>query len=465
MTAFLAEFVQSVVKNMFQPLLLFFYLGFLVPVLRIGFDFPGVAYQTLVIYLLLAIGWKGGEELAELARHDPVMLCRALGFMVVGFITNFVIGIIAYMILRALTRLRRVDAATVAAFYGSDSAGTYATCVGALATTQITVLVAALGTAGITAEQLGINNIDLRKVEAALDDQHVVERWRQQGIEIDQVRAAAEKSLKYREASFMPVMLAIMEIPGCLVGLYLVARLRRTRMDMRGNMPDEAGYDRTAVADALNNSPAHGDESGHAAGHAVGRANAEAKDGKVQGIFSRELLHEVLLNPGIFLLFGGIAIGLIGQLQGQTVVEKDNPVFITLFHGMLCLYLLEMGMTASRRFGDLRSGGWRFIMFAILAPNVFATFGMLVAHTYGQLTGVQFSIGTYTVFAVLCGAASYIAVPAIQRLAIPEASPTLPLAASLGLTFSYNVTIGIPVYVKIAEALFEYWPIANAPLL
>lgn len=62
MTAFLAEFVQSVVKNMFQPLLLFFYPGFLVPVLRIGFDFPGVAYQTLVIYLLLAIGWKGSAR-------------------------------------------------------------------------------------------------------------------------------------------------------------------------------------------------------------------------------------------------------------------------------------------------------------------------------------------------------------------------------------------------------------------
>lgn len=464
MIAFLGEFAHSVVKNMFQPLLLFFDLGFLVPVLRIGFDFPGVAYQTLVIYLLLAIGWKGGEELAELARHDPAMLCRALGFMFVGFVTNFLIGIFAYTILRALTRLRRIDAATVAAFYGSDSAGTFATCVGALGTMQVTVLVAALGTGGITAEQLGINNIDLRKVEAALDDRHVVEHWQDQGIDVGQVRAAAEKSVRYREASFMPVMLAIMEIPGCLVGLYLVARLRRTRMDMRGNMPGESGYDPAAVAEPPREAVEHGGETAHTEGHAAVHGHRAASHGKNNSIFSRELLHEVFLNPGIFLLFGGIAIGFIGELQGQTVVEKDNPVFVTLFHGMLCLYLLEMGMTASRRFGDLRSGGWRFIVFAILAPNLFATFGMVVAHIYGQLTGVEFSIGTYAAFAVLCGAASYIAVPAIQRLAIPEASPTLPLAASLGLTFSYNVTIGIPVYTKIAEALYTYWPITGTQI-
>ena len=67
--------------------------------------------------------------------------------------------------------------------------------------------------------------------------------------------------------------------------------------------------------------------------------------------------------------------------------------------------------------------------------------------------------GTYILFAILCGAASYIAVPAVQRLAIPEASPTLPLAASLGLTFSYNVTIGIPVYIEISRAVTQWFPL------
>ncbi len=95
--------------------------------------------------------------------------------------------------------------------------------------------------------------------------------------------------------------------------------------------------------------------------------------------------------------------------------------------------------------------GWRFVAFGVLAPNVFAIIGILVAVGYSRFIGRPFDLGTYVLFAVLCGAASYIAVPAIQRLAIPEASPTLPLAASLGLTFSYNVTVGIPVYIEIAK--------------
>ena len=86
--------------------------------------------------------------------------------------------------------------------------------------------------------------------------------------------------------------------------------------------------------------------------------------------------------------------------------------------------------------------------------------GMLIAYAYSVFLGQAFDVGTYTLFAVLCGAASYIALPAVQRLAIPEASPTLPLAASLGVTFSYNVTIGIPVYMMIATILTKYGPAA-----
>jgi hypothetical protein len=78
---------------------------------------------------------------------------------------------------------------------------------------------------------------------------------------------------------------------------------------------------------------------------------------------------------------------------------------------------------------------------------------MVIRHTYSDLSGTQFALGSYVLFAVRCGAASTIAVPAVQRLAIPEASPTLPLGASLGLNFSYNVTIGIPVYIEIAKII------------
>ena len=168
-------------------------------------------------------------------------------------------------------------------------------------------------------------------------------------------------------------------------------------------------------------------------------------------MISGKLLHEVFLNPGLYLLFGGILIGLVSRQQGPAVTREDDNFFLSLFQGVLCLFLLEMGMTASRKLKDLKSGGPGFIAFGLIAPNFFATFGIVVAHAYARFTGTEFALGSYVLFAVLCAAASYIAVPAVQRLAIPEASPTLPLAASLGLTFSYNVTIGIPVYIVVAQ--------------
>src|SRR6478736_444851 len=113
---------DNIAHNLFKPLLLFFYAGFLIPILGIGFEFPQVIYQGLTIYLLLSIGWRGGEELAGLPAE---MLNQAAGFMVLGFITNLLVGIATYYVLRWATRLRKVDAAAVAGHYGSDSAGTF----------------------------------------------------------------------------------------------------------------------------------------------------------------------------------------------------------------------------------------------------------------------------------------------------------------------------------------------------
>jgi len=155
-------------------------------------------------------------------------------------------------------------------------------------------------------------------------------------------------------------------------------------------------------------------------------------------------------------LFGGIAMGFASRIQGADTKSQDE-LFYVLFKGMLCLFLLEMGITASKRLRDLRSAGWGFIAFGLLAPNLFATIGIFVAHLYSLAFGCHFEVGTYVLFAVLCGAASYIAVPAVQRLAIPEASPTLPLAAALGLTFSYNVTIGIPLYIEISRIVGQWF--------
>jgi len=155
-------------------------------------------------------------------------------------------------------------------------------------------------------------------------------------------------------------------------------------------------------------------------------------------------------------IFGGIAVGYVSRMQGKEVVRADDSFFVTLFQGILCLFLLEMGMTASRKLKDLTTAGPGFIAFGLLAPNVFATVGLVVSHAYSHFSGLHFEEGTYILFAVLCGASSYIAVPAVQRLAIPEASPTLPLAASLGLTFSYNVTVGIPVYMQLSTIIGDY---------
>jgi uncharacterized protein len=409
----LQEFWHNFTHNLFKPLLLFFYFGFLIPILKVRFEFPYVIYQGLTMYLLLAIGWHGGEELAKIA---PSSITTIVGFMIVGFVLNFVIGGLAYFLLSRLSSLRKVDKATVAGYYGSDSAGTFATCVAVLAAV---------------------------------------------GIAFN---------------AYMPVMLAVMEVPGCLVALYLVARLRHRGMDTAGFMPDEHGYTppvKVGVGPGTAAKPPQGQslEAEHERGvdqelelsmEKLDHPNWEPDQSPARGqakrmpIFSRELLQEVFLNPGLVLLFGGILIGLISGLQGQKVVADDDKFFVMAFQGVLCLFLLEMGMTASRKLKDLREAGPGFIFFGLLAPNIFAPLGIIIAHSYAYLTHADFKPGTYVLFAVLCGAASYIAVPAVQRLAIPEASPTLPLAASLGLTFSYNVTIGIPLYIEI-NRLISHW--------
>jgi uncharacterized protein len=411
----LYEFWQNFTHDLFKPLLLFFYFGFLIPILKVRFEFPYVLYQGLTMYLLVAIGWQGGEELAKI---KPAEIDNIAGFTVLGFALNFVIGCLAYLLLKYMTAMRRVDRATVAGYYGSDSAGTFATCVAVL-----------------TGVGIAFN-------------------------------------------AYMPVLLAVMEIPGCLVALYLVARLRHRGLNESGYMPDEPGYTppvKVGVGPGTAARPRHGQslEDEYERGveqelefsmEKLEHPNWEPDQSPARGkagrmpMFSRALLQEVFLNPGLILLIGGIIIGFVSALQGQKVVHDHDKFFVAAFQGVLCLFLLEMGMTASRKLRDLRSAGSGFIVFGLLAPNLLATLGILVAYTYAYLTHTHFQPGTYVLFAVLCGAASYITVPAVQRLAIPEASPTLPLAASLGLTFSYNATIGIPLYIEIAHIVGHWFP-------
>jgi len=383
----LHAFWDNFTHNLFKPLLLFFYFGFLIPILKVRFEFPHVIYQALTMYLLVAIGWQGGEQLAAI---KPAHIGAIAGFMVLGFVVNVAIGAVTYLALGWLSAVRRVDRAMVAGYYSSDSAGTFATCVAVLTSL---------------------------------------------GMVFD---------------AYMPVMLAVMEIPGCLIALYLAARLRNRGMDPAGNMPDEPGYSAPATVGAGPATGARKREIASGKGEYLERQQLHG-NGVHQRVSKTELLNEVLLNPGICLLVGAIFIGFISGLQGQKVIHDDNTFFVSAFQGALCLFLLEMGMAASRKLKDLRSAGLGFILFGLVAPNVFATLGIVIAHGYAFYTHTEFKQGTYALFAVLCAAASYITVPAVQRLAVPEASPTLPLAAALGLTFSYNATIGIPLYIEIAR--------------
>ena len=122
----LLEFWENFRHNL-SPLLLFFYLGFFIPILKVQFEFPYVIYQGVTMYLLLAIGWHGGEELATI---HVASIGNIVGFIVLGFLLNFLIGPLAYLLLTRMTKMRRIDRATVAGYYGSGSAGTFATCVG-----------------------------------------------------------------------------------------------------------------------------------------------------------------------------------------------------------------------------------------------------------------------------------------------------------------------------------------------
>ncbi|AGC61046.1 conserved membrane permease [Mycobacterium liflandii 128FXT] len=402
----LLDFWNTLSHNLFKPLLLFFYLGLFISLLKVRFEFPPVIYQGLTMYLLLATGWHGGEELAAI---EPSSIANIVGFMILGFVLNFIIGIFAYALLIPLTAMPRIDKATVAGYYGSDSAGTFATCVAVLTTV---------------------------------------------GIAFN---------------AYMPVMLAVMEIPGCLVALYLVARLRHHGMDAAGLMPGETGYTSPGIVKTgpgTTARPVRGQSlqsrDGPSNVHSFQRLperfehperDTSPTDNLEQRTSKLVVLKEVWLNPGLCLLVGAIVVGLISGLQGQKVTHDDDTFFVSAFQGALCLFLLEMGMTAARKLKDLKSAGPGFIFFGLFAPNLFATLGIVIAHLYAHVTHIKFEPGTYVLFAVLCGAASYIAVPAVQRMAIPEASPTLPLPASLGLTFSYNVTIGIPLYIEIARVL------------
>jgi uncharacterized protein len=303
----------------------FFLLGVFARLVGSDLRLPEALYETLAIYLLLAIGLKGGIELSKqpLAALAPqVLACMALGFA---------IPFALFPLLRAL-KLNGADAASVAAHYGSVSVVTFA------------VATAALARQGIAYES-----------HAAL--------W-----------------------------VAVMEAPGLIAGILLARRAAR-------------GTDATNW---------------------------------------RELAHDVLFGKSVLLLIGGLAIGAIAGEAGTAPVKA---VFVDPFKGVLALFLLELGLVAGARLAEVKRFGVAVIVVGVGAPPLLALAGAALGWALGL------SAGGVALLATLAASASYIAAPTAMRIAVPEANAALSITAALGITFPFNIIIGIPLYIELARRI------------
>ncbi|MCB1701518.1 MAG: sodium-dependent bicarbonate transport family permease [Halioglobus sp.] len=323
MTAFLG--------NLGSPPLLFFFLGVMAVVVRSDLEIPAQVAKALSLYLLFAIGFKGGVALAE-SSVDAGMLLTLLA--AVGL--SACIPIYTFFLMKK--KLSTADAAAIAATYGSVSAVTFVTAAG------------------------------------YLDIQGVA--W----------------------SGYLVAAMALMESPAIIVGILLY-------------------------------------------NHFGKRGQASAN------LFSwKQLLNESLFNGSVFLILGSMLIGWITGSAGMSQVE---PLVKDLFLGLLCLFLLDMGIVAARRFRDSRHAGDALaagqplrlvVVAALLMPLANAMLALVVAGFLGL------GEGNALLFVVLVASGSYIAVPAAMRLALPEANPGTYLTMSLAITFPFNLLIGIPTY-------------------
>jgi hypothetical protein len=166
-----------------------------------------------------------------------------------------------------------------------------------------------------------------------------------------------------------------------------------------------------------------------------------ARAGETAGLDARrrrELVHEILANGSVVLLLGSFAIGMLTGADGMRRLE---PVVASGFQGVLCFFLLDMGLLVARRFAGFATMGAGLLAFGVLMPLLGASAGLAA----GWFLGL--SVGGTALFATLAASASYIAVPAAMRLALPRANPSLSLSLALGITFPFNLVVGIPLYV------------------
>jgi hypothetical protein len=161
----------------------------------------------------------------------------------------------------------------------------------------------------------------------------------------------------------------------------------------------------------------------------------------------KSLLHDVFLGKSILLLVGGLFIGF---LIGFTETKQLNFFFIDLFKGFLALFMLQMGIITAKRLGDLKKVGSSLLIFGIVFPIIAAVLGIIT----GIICGL--SPGGAIILATLAASASYIAAPAAVQIVLPTANPTLYLTLSLGITFPFNILIGIPLYTFMVQKAFSF---------
>jgi hypothetical protein len=316
--------IDLALSNLLSPPVLFFLLGLFAQLVRSDLTIPDAIAKALSLYLLIAIGMKGGAAVAEAGVGQSLLAAIAA-----GIVLSFLLPVVAFGWLRAVTRLPAVDAAAVAGHYGSISVVTF------VAATEVI---------------------------------------REMGIGAD---------------GWMVAVAAAMEAPAILTALLLAAW------------------------------------SGTATRAATG-----------------SLVREVAVNGSIVLLLGAFAIGAV---TGKPGMAKVAPLIVDPFLGVLCVFLLEMGLKAGE---GLRSAtrelGPRTLASGFVLPVVGALFGALAAWLVGL------GQGSAALMITLAASASYIAVPAALRVALPEARPAVYLTLSLGITFPFNLTVGLPFYVWLA---------------
>jgi hypothetical protein len=356
--------------NLLSPIPLAFALGIVARLMRSEFSLPKDIYTGLSIYLLFALGLKGGVELAH--SGFATIALPAVATLALGVITP----VSAYLALRRLGGFSTSDAAGIAAHYGSVSAVTF------IAAQQF------VAAQGLTAE------------------------------------------------GFMPTLLTLLESPGIHIALAIGA-IQRARVAAPAAAPALALQ---AVGVTPGGAAVLGGGSG--GGVLLGGAGGGAGEAPARHGSLRDTLHEVLTSRTMVLLVGGL---LVGYLMGEKGWDAVRPFFETPFRGALMLFILEMGVVAGARLGDLRKVGPFLVGFAVLMPVVHGALGVLLGHWAGL------SVAGCTVLATMAASASYIAAPPAVRVQLPEANPTYYLTASLAMTFPFNLLVGIPLYHQLAK--------------